>query len=356
MGCVRRLARKGVYKESHYSEQKLPMATLYITQQGATLRKEQNRLVVEYDGRVLASLHDFKIERVVVFGNVQLTTQTMELLMDRGIDTTFVSVSGRLRGRLAPIPSKNVMLRCAQYERSRDRAFSLKVARAIVVGKISNCIQVLARYQRHRPETSINIEKAELARLQGKVEEVHTLDSLRGVEGQAASIYFQCFGRLLSKGFHFEKRTRRPPRDPVNAMLGFGYALLHNEAISAATACGFDPYVGFYHSISYGRCSLALDLMEEMRPLLVDRLVLYLANTETVSPGQFSIQQDGVRMEAEARKRFLRAYEEMINSEFIDRAVGGQTSLRVALYDQAQILAKSVTDGTSYRPFQGWQG
>jgi len=332
------------------------MATLYITQQGATLRKEQNRLVVEYDGRILASLHDFKIERVVVFGNVQITTQTMALLMDRGIDTTFVSLSGRLRGRLAPISSKNVTLRCTQYERSRDRAFSLGVARAIVAAKISNCIQVLARYQRHRPGANITPEKAELALLKEKAEHTGNLDSLRGVEGQAAAAYFQCFARFLRNGFHFERRTRRPPRDPINAMLGFSYALLHGEAISAVTACGLDPYIGFYHSISYGRCSLALDLMEEMRPLLADRLTLYLANTQTLNPQQFKAHQDGVRLDDDGRKRFLRAYEELIDSEFTDRFTGGQTSLRLALYEQAQALVKCVIDGSPYRPFQGWEG
>lgn len=332
------------------------MPTLYVTEQGATLRKEQNRIVVELDGRVLASLHDFKIDRVVVFGNVQLTTQAMALLMDRKIDTTFVSPHGRLRGRLVPLASKNVLLRRAQYDRQRDRAYSLRVARAIVAAKISNCIQVLIRYQRHHPNRSTASERAELTTLHEKVERTQTIDSLRGIEGQAAATYFRGFGGFLGPGFHFEKRTRRPPKDPINAMLGFAYSLLYNEAISAVTACGFDPYIGFYHTIHYGRCSLGLDLMEEMRPLIADRLILYLVNTKTISPDQFKSDLSGVSLEAEGRKRFLRAYEEVINGGFTDQRARKETSLRIALYEQAQALAQSVLDGSAYKPFQGWVG
>lgn len=319
------------------------------------MRKEQNRLVVERDGRVVASLHEFKLDRVVLFGNVQVTTQAMTLLMDKGIDTAFVSLGGRLRGRLVPLASKNVTLRLTQFERYRDRAYALGVARAIVAAKIGNCLQVLARYRRYRPERSIATETAELNELLKKAERTASVESLRGIEGQAAGLYFECFGRLLRRGFEFAKRTRRPPKDPVNAMLSFGYALLYNEAISAVTGCGFDPYVGFYHAVSYGRCSLALDLMEEMRPLVGDRLALYLANTETLSSSQFRSENGGMWLDGGGRKRFLRAYEDLMNNEFTDRNSGRRTSLRLALYGQAQHLLKSVMDRGPYRGFSGWR-
>lgn len=331
------------------------MPSLYITEQGATLRKEQNRLVVERDGRVIASLHEFKLDRVVLFGNVQVSTQAMTLLMDKGIDTAFVSLSGRLRGRLVPLASKNVTLRLTQFERYRDRGYALDVSRAIVTAKITNCIHVLMRYRRYRLERSNGAETAHLAELLKKVGRTASVDSLRGIEGQAAAVYFESFGRLLRRGFEFAKRTRRPPKDPVNAMLSFGYALLYNEAISAVTGCGFDPYVGFYHAVSYGRCSLALDLMEEMRPLVADRLALYLANTETLSASQFRSENDGVRLDGGGRKRFLRAYEDLMNNEFRDRTSGRPVSLRLALYAQAQHLLKSVMDRGPYRGFSGWR-
>jgi CRISPR-associated protein Cas1 len=331
------------------------MPTLYVAEQGTTVRKDQNRLVVERDGRVLASIHDFKIERVVVFGNVQVTTQAMALLMDRGIDTAFISLAGRLKGRLVPIASKNVTLRLNQYERSRDRDYTLSVARAIVAAKIANCIQVLFRYQRHRADAAFAGEAGSLTRLRKEASQARSIDSLRGLEGQAAAVYFDCFGRLLRRGFEFDKRTRRPPKDPINAMLGFGYALLYNEAISAVSACGFDPYVGFYHSVRYGRCSLALDLMEEMRPLTVDRLVLYLANTETIGPGRFRRDEGSVLLDSEARKRFLAEYEQTMGSEFTNHVTGKQTSLRLSLYEQAQRLVKSVMNQAGYNPFQGWR-
>src|SRR2546423_7495773 len=166
------------------------MATLYITEQHATLRKEQNRLVVERDGNALMEIHDFKVERVVVFGNAQLSTQAMAFLLERGIDTAFLSTHGRLKGRLAPIESKNVPLRIAQYERSRDLSFALNVARAMVAGKISNCAEVLTRHSRNHAECRLQNEIDQLAMASQKARRGRGLETLRGIEGTAAAIYF----------------------------------------------------------------------------------------------------------------------------------------------------------------------
>jgi CRISPR-associated protein Cas1 len=299
------------------------MATLYITEQGTTLRKEQNRLVVERDSTVISDIHEFKLERVVVFGNVQLTTQVISFLLERGIDTTFLSLKGKLKGRLAPLASKNVLLRISQYERASDARFALDVAIAIVSAKIANCAEILRRHQRNHSECGLSSEVAQLAALHQKASRRQTIDSLRGIEGQAAAIYFQGFARMLRRNLNFKKRTRRPPTDPVNSLLGFGYTLLYNEAISALVAVGFDPYIGFYHKVNYGRCSLALDLMEEMRPVIADRLALNLVNLEIVKPEDFTTADDqGTYLSGEGRKRFLREYERMMIAEFTNRRTG----------------------------------
>jgi CRISPR-associated protein Cas1 len=149
--------------------------------------------------------------------------------------------------------------------------------------------------------------------------------------------------------------VRRPPTDPINSLLSFGYALLYNEAIGALTAAGCDPYIGFYHALHYGRCSLALDLMEEMRPVAVDRLALNLANLEVIKPVDFTKGEGGgLFLDGEGRKRFLKEYERMLGAEFADRRSGERTSLRLALHQQALAMQRAIAQGGAYQPFQGW--
>jgi CRISP-associated protein Cas1 len=290
-----------------------------------------------------------------VFGNIQLTTQVMGFLLDRGIDTAFISLGGRLKGRLMPLDSKNVELRLRQFEMVRDQRFALRVARAIVAGKISNCCEVLSRYQRNHAECNVKSELAELAGAAEQSDEAQSVDSLRGVEGQAAAVYFRAFARLLRKGLAFSRRTRRPPTDPVNSLLSFGYSLLYNEAIGALAAVGVDPYLGFYHAVRYGRCSLALDLMEEMRPLVVDRLVLNLLNLEAIKAADFEPgQEGGVYLASQGRRRFLAEYERALTNEFTSRRKPEQASLRHALHDQALKMQRAIVEAKPYRPFVGW--
>ncbi len=331
------------------------MTTLYLTQQGATLCKTQNRLVVEYQDKVLAEIHDFKVERVVVFGNVQLTSQAISFLLDRGIDTAFISVKGKLKGRLAPLESKNVALRVRQFERIRETDFALSVARAIVVGKIYNCSEVLARHQRNHTEENFTNEIDQLTIIGKKAITEGATERLRGMEGQAAAIYFNGFSRMLRRNFDFSKRTRRPPTDPVNSLLSFGYTLLYNEAIGALVSIGLDAYIGFYHTPHFGRCSLALDLMEEFRPIIVDRLALNLVNKDIFKPTDFIRADDGgVYCNDEGRKRFLREYEQTVCNEFISRKTNQRISFRRAMHEQAMAMQKTIMYDAPYLPFQGW--
>lgn len=330
------------------------MASLYVSEQGATVRKEANRLVVERDGRAMAEVHDFKVERVVVFGSVQVTTQAMAFLLDRGIDTAFLTVHGRLKGRLAPVESRNAPLRIRQYERSLDPTFALGVARGMVAGKIANCSEVLSRQGRNHGG-GFEGEVEQLSILVRRAERAPDRDRLFGLEGQSAAVYFKGFARALRRGWNFSVRTRRPPTDPVNSLLSFGYALLYNEAIAALSAAGFDPCIGFLHALDHGRCSLALDLMEEMRPLVADRLALNLANMDIVKAEDFTRGEDGgVFLGAAGRKRFLAEYERLVTSAFVQRRGDGRTTLRDALHGQALALRRVVMDGEPYRPFRGW--
>ncbi|MBX7224371.1 MAG: CRISPR-associated endonuclease Cas1 [Blastocatellia bacterium] len=331
------------------------MATLYLTEQHTTVRREQNRLVVEREGKVLGSVHDFNLERVVVYGSVQLTTAVIEHLLVNGIDTVFIGRGGKYKGRLAPLESKNVLLREKQFERTREAGFALRIAQAVVAGKLNNCREVLLRYQRNHPELEF---KKETDRLMGYVQRVATAgspESLLGLEGSAATVYFAGFAKMFRSELKFDQRVRRPPTDPINSMLGLGYTLLANEGISAVAAVGFDPYFGFYHKLDYGRCSLALDLIEEFRPITVDRLVSQLVNLGMVANHSFTAGEDGaVWLKDEARKRFFVEYERMLTEEFTHGRTGGKISFRRAIQEQAHALQRAVMRGELYRSFQGW--
>ncbi len=332
------------------------MATIYLTEQNTTLRKEANRFVIERDEQKLAEIHEFKVERVVVFGNVQLTTATIAYLLERGIDTAFLSTHGKLKGRLEPLATKNVSLRLRQYQRAADLAFTTAMARAFIAGKIANCQVMLARQQRNHTECQLHDEIGQLSKLKQRLPQVSSRETLRGIEGQAAAVYFDGFAKTLRRGVSFNKRTRRPPTDPVNALLSFGYTLLYNEAISALTVIGCDPYLGFYHTAHFGRCSLALDLMEEFRALVADRLALNLINLNIITPDDFiEVEQGGQHLSDAARKRFLREYERLVNAEFLAQPENSKMTLRRALYEQALVVRRAVMRGQPYQPFQGWR-
>lgn len=331
------------------------MATLYLSEQGSTLRKEHNRLVVARDAVKLAEIHDFRIDRVVVFGNVQVTTHAIAFLLSRGIDTSFFSLNGRLKGRLASIESRNVLLRSRQVDLARDESFALAVAKSIVCGKIHNCAMVLKRYRRNHPDASLERLVGDLDSCQTKAASVENRQQLRGIEGQAAALYFRGFGQMFRKEMAFTKRTRRPPGDPVNAILSFGYTLLYNETIGALASVGFDPYVGFFHTRAYGRCSLALDIMEEMRPVAIDRLALHLVNLEVVKAADFEHRDGGVFLSDEARKKFFTQYERIMTVEFAHVRTGVRSSLRRAIHDQALTLQRTVLRSVPYQTFQGWR-
>ncbi|MFQ5850057.1 MAG: CRISPR-associated endonuclease Cas1 [Candidatus Binatia bacterium] len=335
------------------------MATLYLTEQGSKLVKDHRRLVVEKDGAVIFEVPAFKVERVLIFGNVQLTTPAMSFLLENGIETSFLTVHGRLKGRLVPIQSKNVVLRMQQFELARDRDFSLALSSLIVEGKLRNARIVLQRYARNHPgEADFDGALWEIERLIASIPRKERIESLKGLEGRAAAVYFKAYRELFRTTISFTTRSRRPPRDPSNALLGLGYTLLAHEAVGVVSAVGFDPYVGFYHGLHYGRPSLALDLIEEFRPALVDRLVTTLLNRQVLKQDDFeevSDEGDGERttvyLTAEGRKKFYASYEERMLAPFDHPRTGEQVTYRRLLCLQAQALAKAIVDGEEYRPF-----
>ena len=327
------------------------MANLYLTEQGAVLRKTGDRLIVEKDGEVLLEVPCLKLDAVLVFGNVQFTTQAAVEMLDQGIELALLSTSGRLRGQLTPPKAKNVVLRVAQYDLHRSAEFSLAFAREVVQAKVANGAAVLRRFRENHPEA---LELAEIAGLEAagaRAAEAESLESLLGLEGTAAARYFALLARTVPAELGFSGRNRRPPRDPLNALLSFGYVLVGGELQSLLDGMGYDPYIGFYHQVDYGRPSLALDLLEEFRAPLVDRFSVKLVNLGVLKADDFtSSPQGGVYLGHEAKKRYFAAYESEIEAPFA--ADEGETSFRKLFRRQAERLARALQGGELYRAFR----
>jgi len=313
------------------------MTALYLTEQGAVLRRIGERLVVTKDREVLEDVPIIHVEQVVVMGNIQLSTPAVALLLQRDVDVVFLSSRGKFRGRLMTTGSKFAQLRHRQLRLMDDGEKVLAVARELVAAKLTNQAHLLERLgaQGGAREIRRDVKKARRA---------STLDSLRGHEGAAGARHFASLRRLIPAEWGFTRRIYHPPTDPVNALLSLGYTLLLKDVTAAVQLAGLDPFLGFFHAIDYGRPSLALDLMEPFRPL-VDGLVLGWIAERKVTPGDFrpARRKDGaVLLDDDACTRYLRAYERQMESRVLYPPTGERTSCRRCLELQARQLARVV--------------
>jgi CRISPR-associated protein Cas1 len=284
------------------------MSILYITKPGATLRSNAGRFVVTKGEEELESIPQASLDSVILLGFVQVTTQAVHELMERGICVIYLSTSGQFRGILQPSYPRNVFQRIAQYDASQDAVFSLDTARRLVLSKLSSQEKTLRKWARnnwleeHRFADWIALKAAPLSAPDN--------NALRGAEAAAAVRYFEGFGETLPPPFLWTGRNRRPPRDPVNALLSFSYMIAVGEAVSACYATGLDPFVGFFHELDYGRPSLALDLIEPIRAPNCDHFVMRLLQREEFRPDDFTnTPEDGCRFTMPALHRFLTAWE-----------------------------------------------
>lgn len=262
-------------------------------EQGITLAVDGACFSIERGGAVIQQVRMAEVDEVLVHGSVTLTPAAIAALLRQGIDTAFLTVRGRYRGRLAGPLSRNVALRVAQYTRLSDPAVSLAIARGVVSGKIAAQRQILLRAQREHHHGALAEPIGALRILSTKAGRSEDIAALRGVEGRAAAVYFGALGHCIrNEAFSFHRRSRRPPADPVNAMLSFGYALLGRIVETAVLRAGLDPFLGAFHAPEHGRPSMALDMMEEFRPSLVDALMLRLVNRREVAPEDFERAPD----------------------------------------------------------------
>ena len=362
------------------------MPTLYLTEEYSLVRREsEDMLLVQIperrgkDGGQSAPARNErvplnKIDEVIVLGEITLTASAMHLLLERDIEITFLGRYGQFKGRLSPPFSKNSLLRMAQYRAHQDMAKRCELARRFVIGKLANQRQRLLRYNRTQADREVSQAIDQLAASIGTLERLSLqrgslvrslasgdnrvegtpLETILGIEGAGSAAYFRCFGKLLTdqKQWPFPGRVHRPPTDPVNSLLSFGYSLLTNKVASAVQLVGFDHFVGYLHSSFYGRPSLALDLMEEFRPLIVDSVVITMLNNRMLTPDNFVVELGAYRLKQEKHKVLFTKFEERLNEEVHHPIFGYKTTYRRCIELQARLLGKWLTgEINDYPPF-----
>jgi CRISPR-associated protein Cas1 len=332
------------------------MATYYVREQGAVVRKQDERLLVTKDHTVVAEIPMHQLDQLVVMGNIQLTTPAIAVLLQSSTDVVFMSLHGTVRGRLIANESKFAELRFRQLQTMSDEKASLALAKSIVDGKLTNQRALLrtAADESRLPRGEIEKAARGIAEMIEGAKAAANADSLRGYEGKAGAWYWSAFQQLLKRDLGFTGRNYFPPKDPVNALLSFGYALLQRDATAAVQLVGLDPYLGFFHAIHYGRPSLALDLMEEFRPLIVDPLVVDLINRDEIGPGDFrrgGQDEKPVLLKDDAVKKVIQRYEERATSKVRYSPTGEETTFRRCVELQARQIGRVIKgEAGEYRP------
>lgn len=353
------------------------MTTLYITERRSLVKKSGDTLVVhipenEEKGtpkrKVRVPL--IKVTQVVIYGDATLTSPAMAALLEQKVDICFCSHYGRFRGRLAPPMGKNSLIRLEQHRAHNDPGRAFALAKGFVYGKLANMRTILLRANRKREDDEIAQAASSIKGVMEQVEELErepgapppdpsdpqadsAYGSLLGLEGSGTARYFGVFGRLLKDDWDFQGRTRRPPRDPVNALLSFGYVLLTNQAASAVSIVGLDPYVGFLHSSQFGKPALALDVVEPFRSVVVDSVVLTLLNNRMLTEDDFEEKFEAWRLSDDGRRTFLTKFEERLDTEITHPIFDYKATYRRCLELEVRLVSKWLTgEVETFDPFR----
>ena len=332
---------------------------LYLNTQGLTVGKTGEVLQIKMKDEVVEKIRLHDVCQVNLMGSIQVTTQAIQTLLQMEVPLMYFTMGGWFYGMTQPVGLKNIMWRREQFRQADSPPFCLRLAKQLVLDKIRNQRTLLMRNHVQPPAEALQFLKA----LTFEAERVKGLEQLLGIEGVAARTYFQHFGGMIKVGraddpnrapwdpddevpewlnFDFHGRNRRPPRDPVNALLSLGYSLLAKDLTVTCAGVGLDPYLGFYHQPRFGRPALALDLMEPFRPLIVDSAVLSAINTRMVQPEHFVAAADAVALTAEGRKAFFRAYEQRMDQLVTHPLFGYRVSYRRVMEIQTRLLARMI--------------
>lgn len=334
--------------------------TLYVTTQGAYLSREGETVLVRVERETKLRVPVHTLGSIVCFGLVSASPPLMELCGEAGVTLSFLSEQGKFLARVHGPVSGNVLLRREQYRRADDETATAAFARSVLIAKIANCRTVIQRCARERSEGEspdiLLSAVMHLSRILKTLGQEASLDVLRGMEGEAARVYFSVFDSLIltqKEDFYFTERSRRPPLDNMNALLSFIYTLLAHDVASALEGVGLDPAVGFLHRDRPGRPGLALDIMEEFRPFLADRLALSLVNRQQVKGKSFNKTETGaVMMDDKTRKEVLVSYQKRKQEEIQHPFLGEKVAIGLLPHCQAMLLARCLRgDMEGYPPF-----
>jgi len=292
------------------------MPDLYICEQGATLNKSGDTLHVRKAGVTYLEIETKQIETIQLFGNIQITTQVLRELLYQGIELAYYTEDGKLYGQLTPPHVKNVELRYLQYKLSEDQAFKTAIAKELLDWKMQGGIEFLSDSQKNHPEFYLAESITELKSHRDTLKDADDIPGILGKEGSFAKKYYESFGKLFKIEGIFNGRSKRPPLDPANAILSFIYTLMTNKISSYVDGVGLDPYIGFLHSLEYGRVSLGCDLVEPFRSIFCDRLCVRIFNQKMLDPVRdFEEREGGVYLRKESIKNFLKIFSEELYRE-----------------------------------------
>ncbi len=344
------------------------MEAVYILEPGSYIRKDGQTLKIVKDRSVMREIPADGLKRLMLVGYVSLSSGVLDYLIQNRIETVFVTPTGRFRARIAIDEHRHVALRKAQYIQLNDPAVALACARRIVAGKTENMYRFVLQRARQYSSEALRVSAARLKAMLNNINSASDLPALRGMEGLASRFYFEAFPHVIrNPDFTFNGRNKRPPKDPVNAMLSFIYMMLTNEVLSAIKGQGLDPYMGVLHEIAYGRPSLACDLVEEYRCFLGDRQVLGLINRKVVRPDDFVYRENSpttyadeadmkarrpVEMKPGIARTFIAAYEALMNRSVRYPHLDKTVTYRWLIVNQVRRFAEFLEDPKKdYSPF-----
>ena len=319
------------------------MGTVYVTQLDAFIGKTDERLSVKADKKNILDVPLLKVNGIVVLERATVSPAVVVELLERHIPLSFIKTTGKYLGRLEPEMTKNIFVRKAQWQAAGETEQAVHAVRGFVRGKLKNYRNTLLRRERECSQLDLQANITRLEQAIAPIDKTTTINSLRGLEGAGSAAYFASFNQLIKGSeFQFEARRRRPPTDPVNALLSFAYSLLRHDVQGAVNIVGFDPYLGYLHVERYGRPSLALDVMEEFRPLVADAVVLSILNKRLLKLSDFTTEpvSEAVSLTKEGLHTFLRLYEQKKQSEFKHPVLGRKCTYQEAFEIQARFLAK----------------
>ena len=325
------------------------MSFVYVTEHGALIRLSGGKIIIEKAKKTLAEIPKNTIEGLVILSSVQITSQAIVEFLNIGVPVTWISGTQKFYGRLESMSRVNVM-RQARQIKMQDSNFSLSMAQKVIEAKLHNQQVILKRYNRRRISDNVSKIIKSIDTIAKFIPNTILISRIMGYEGIAAKNYFSALSEIVPKDFNFEKRSRRPPRDMFNAMLSFGYSLLMSEVHTAINTAGLHPYFGFMHAMKEHHPTLASDLMEEWRPILVDSMVMALVSHNEIKPNNFEPEKiSGIFLNSAWRKIFLSAYEKKLQT-----ISENKYSYRHLIRTQAENYARALMEGDAkkYAPFK----